>query len=275
MSTRAWLDYFEGNRRPDAAPAKGLRGEVPLPLRAPLARSLARFQLGESAGGRVHDEVQRHGDPVLDSSTRRSVQLYIEEEWRHARELSLVIDALGGELLEAHWTNAAFTACRRLLGLRTKMMTLAIAEVVGIVYYRALARHVGSAALSVALERIAAEEARHLDFQAAFFERALALASPLRRGSYRLLLALLMLSILGAAVAVLLVDHGALLRRLRVPLGPLLGDALLQLRSRGFLSAPAPLPVCARSTGVPQPGLAQAPGWVAGSTNPSLLAERR
>lgn len=52
--------------------------------------------------------------------------------------------ALGRELQAAHWTNAGFTACRRMLGLRTKMMTLAVAELIGIVYYRALATGLGS-----------------------------------------------------------------------------------------------------------------------------------
>ncbi len=50
-----WLAYFEGNARADRAPAGTLWAEVPMALRAPLARSLGRFQLGEAAGGRIHD----------------------------------------------------------------------------------------------------------------------------------------------------------------------------------------------------------------------------
>jgi len=139
MFGTTWLGYFEGNTRDDRAPASSLRDEVPAELRSSLAISLGRFQLGESAGGRIHEEITTHPDAALDAPTRRSVQLYIEEEWRHSRELALMVRALGGETQTAHWTNGAFTACRRILGLRTKMMTLAIAEVIGIVYYRALA----------------------------------------------------------------------------------------------------------------------------------------
>lgn len=237
MFGTTWLGYFEGNARRDCAPRATLCAEVAAELRAPLARSLGRFQLGESAGGKLHEEVQAHPDPVLDDGTRRSVQLYIEEEWRHARELSLVIGALGGELQTTHWTNGAFTACRRILGLRTKMMTLAIAEVIGIVYYRALASGVGSPSLAVSLERIANEESRHLDFQAGFFDRAVELAPARLRTPYRWLLRGAMFAILVAAFAVLWLDHGRLLRRAGARASALARAAWRELGDRRFLEA--------------------------------------
>jgi len=237
MFGTTWLGYFEGNARNDRAPHASLYAEVPAELRRPLAISLGRFQLGESAGGKIHEEIATHPDPALDASTRRSVQLYIEEEWRHSRELALIIRTLGGKLQTAHWTNGAFTACRRLLGLRTKMMTLAIAEVVGIVYYRALARGIGSPALAESLRRIANEEAQHLDFQAAFFDHAISLAAAPLRVPYRWLLRSLMLAIFAAALLVLLLDHGRLLRRSGAGVGALVTAAWRELACRHFLQA--------------------------------------
>jgi hypothetical protein len=239
MFGQTWLDYFETNARSDRPPAASLHAEVPAELRAPLAISLGRFQLGESAGGKIHEEMPTHRDRALDRGARRAVQLYIEEEWRHARELALVIRALGGELQSAHWTNGAFTACRRILGLRTKMMTLAIAEVIGIVYYRALASGVGSPALAVSLRRIANEESRHLEFQAAFFERAIAVSPAWFRVPYRWLLRGLMLGILAAALGVLLIDHGHVLRRAGARTLPLIRASWLELRARRFLQTRA------------------------------------
>lgn len=245
MFGTTWLAYFEANARSDHAPANTLCAEVPPDLRAPLARSLGRFQLGESAGGKIHDEMPTHPDRALDRATRRSVQLYIEEEWRHARELALVIRSLGGKLQTAHWTNGAFTACRRVLGLRTKMMTLAIAEVVGIVYYRALANGIGSPALATSLRRIAAEESLHLDFQAAFFDHALGLAPAWLRTPYRWLLRALMFAILAAALGVLLLDHGGLLRRAGAKAPELVRASWRELARRRFLepAVPGRLPV--------------------------------
>ncbi len=237
MIGTTWLGYFEGNQRADRAPAPGLLAQVPGELREALARSLGRFQLGESAGGRIHDEIVTLRDPALDPGLRRSIQLYIKEEWRHSRELAMIVVTLGGELQTAHWTNGAFTACRRLLGLRTKMMTLAIAEVVGIVYYRALATGIGSVSLATSLGRIANEEARHLDFQAAFFDHAVQQRGRASRGAYRLLLRALLLAIFVAACAVLLLDHGRLLARVGARPAELLRAAWNELSRRRFLAA--------------------------------------
>jgi len=242
MIGTTWLAYFEGNARRDCGPTATLRTEVPPTLWGPLGRSLGRFQLGESAGGKIHEEISTHPDPALDDGTRRAVQLYIEEEWRHARELSLVIEALGGELQTAHWTNGAFTACRRILGLRTKMMTLAIAEVVGIVYYRALASGVGSPALAVSLRRIANEESRHLDFQAAFFEHAIVLLPGRLRTPYRRLLQAMMLAILAAALLVLLLDHARVLRHAKADARSVIRASWRELSSRRFLQPALPAP---------------------------------
>jgi hypothetical protein len=236
MFGTTWLGYFEGNARPDCGPAVSLRDEVPAPLRARLAVSLGRFQLGESAGGKIHEDMREHPDPALDAATRRSIQLYIEEEWRHSRELAMVICALGGQVQTAHWTNRAFTACRRILGLRTKMMTLAIAEVIGIVYYRALASGVGSPALAVSLRRIADEESQHLDFQAEFFDYAVSLAPGWQQKPYRWLLRGMMFAILAAALLVLLVDHGRVLWSAGAGLRGLVSASWQELARRRFLS---------------------------------------
>ena len=242
MIGTTWLGYFEGNARRDCAPAATLRAEVPRVVCKPLSLSLGRFQLGESAGGKIHEEIATHPDRALDDGTRRAVQLYIEEEWRHARELALIIEALGGQLQTAHWTNGAFTACRRILGLRTKMMTLAIAEVIGIVYYRALASGVGSPALAVSLRRIANEESRHLDFQAAFFEHAIRLVPAWRRTPYRRLLQAMMLAILAAALLVLWLDHGRILRQAKADVRSVVSASWRELSGRRFLRPALPAP---------------------------------
>lgn len=242
MIGTTWLAYFEGNARRDCAPAATLGAEVPRALWGPLSQSLGRFQLGESAGGKIHEAIATHSDPALDAGTRRAVQLYIEEEWRHARELALIVEALDGKLQTAHWTNGAFTACRRLLGLRTKMMTLAIAEVIGIVYYRALARGVGSPALAVSLRRIADEESRHLDFQAAFFGHAVLQVPSWRRAPYRRLLQAMMLAILAAALLVLLLDHGRVLRHAKANVRGVVSAAWRELSGRRFLGPVLPAP---------------------------------
>src|SRR6202012_2582355 len=138
MNSEAWLGYFSNNQRADGeVPQSCGRGLSP-ELRAELACSIARFQLGEVSGGRIAREVETAADPALDPATRRAIQLYVLEEGRHARELYRLLLALGGSPLQKHWSSDWFRRVRRCLGLRTKLLTMGVAEVVGIVYYGAV-----------------------------------------------------------------------------------------------------------------------------------------
>ncbi len=164
MNSDLWLEYFSNNQRADTSIEGPCGAAVPAGMRAELADSLARFQLGEASGGRIASEVETAPDPALDAESRRAIQLYVLEEGRHARELFTLLRALGGQPLSQHWTSDWFRRVRRCLGLRTKLLTMAAAEVVGIVYYSALCDRVPCATVQRTLSVIAREEKRHLDF---------------------------------------------------------------------------------------------------------------
>jgi hypothetical protein len=216
MNSEAWLAYFSSNERPDTS-IVGPCGVALAPhARAELAHSLARFQLGEASGGRIAGEVETARDPGLDAPSRRAIQLYVLEEGRHARELYLLVRALGGQPLTRHWSSDWFRRVRRCLGLRTKLLTMAAAEVVGIVYYSALRDRVPCAALRRTLGLIAREETRHLDFQAAWFARAISRAPRIWRPLHAASIALRFGLILCAAVLSVLIDHRRALRVLDV-----------------------------------------------------------
>jgi hypothetical protein len=216
MNSDAWLDYFSHNQRPDATIGAVCGTALTPALRAALADSIARFQLGEASGGRIANEVETAVDCALDRASRRAIQLYVLEEGRHARELYLLLRALGGKPLARHWSSDWFRRVRRCLGLRTKLLTMAAAEVVGIVYYSALQARVPCSTVQSTLARIAREEEQHLDFQAAFFARAISLTPRLLRSGQILGTALRFALILSAAVLSVLVDHGQVLSALGV-----------------------------------------------------------
>jgi hypothetical protein len=216
MNSEAWLAYFSSNQRADADIVGPCGAALAPEVRCELAYSVARFQLGEASGGRIAAEVETSPDPALDAASRRAIQLYVLEEGRHARELYLLLRALGGEPLSKHWSSDWFRRVRRCLGLRTKLLTMAAAEVVGIVYYSALRDRVPCATVARAMGVIAHEEKRHLDFQAAWFARAISRAPRLLRPACALSIALRFGLILSAAVLSVLVDHRTLLGALRV-----------------------------------------------------------
>jgi len=216
MDSSAWFDYFTRNQRADGHIERVCGTALDPDLRRELALSLARFQLGEASGGRIAEEVETARDPALDLHNRRAIQFYVLEEARHARELAALVLALGGTTLTQHWSSDWFRRVRRCLGLRTKMLTMAAAEVVGIVYYTLLRERVACSTVERTLALIAREETRHLNFQAEWFAGAVAHAWwPLRPLlAFGIVLRFSVISC--AAVLFLLADHRHLLARLKV-----------------------------------------------------------
>lgn len=94
-----WSDYlrhFEQNaRRP--LPEVRLEPFEPAKARA-LARSLARFQLGEAGEGRIAHQIDTAKLPAIDDDYRAALKLFVREEGRHGRVLGLMVNALGGRL---------------------------------------------------------------------------------------------------------------------------------------------------------------------------------
>jgi len=232
MNSEAWLSYFSNNQRPDCVPKTPCSAALPTDVRLTLAQSIARFQLGEASGGRIAHEVETARDAGLDAPSRRAIQLYVLEEGRHARELFLLLRALGGQALSQHWSSDWFRRVRRCLGLRTKLLTMAAAEVVGIAYYSALRDRVPCATVRATLSMIAREEQRHLDFQADWFARAIARTPRLWRSAVAAGIALRFGLILGAAVLSVLIDHRRALQAVGVRPSAYLKACWLELCDR-------------------------------------------
>ncbi len=106
---------------------------------ASVAHSLAIFQLGESGGGTVVQQVRSSRLPGIDSDYADAMAYFVAEEHRHAELLACCVRALRGRLLQTNWTASLFVTGRRLMGLRLKVMVLLAAEIVGICYYSLIA----------------------------------------------------------------------------------------------------------------------------------------
>jgi hypothetical protein len=205
MRTSAeWLAYFRGNADHHPPEPSAAIAAMPARVRGPLAASIGRFYLGETGEGRIAHEALRAGDPALDVAMCEALALYIREEGRHAKALRGLVLALGGPLPKRHYTEVLFRHARRVLGLRTKMMTLAAAEVVGRAYYGLLVDHV--AEIAPVMSAIASDEDAHLAFQAEYFARVVT------GGSTGVELRAIVVAagftlITGAAIAMVLIDH--------------------------------------------------------------------
>lgn len=236
MDWSTWRAHFERNA---ARPLPSLRPsvhEVPAAWRGALARSLARFQVGEAGEGRIAHEIDLVQLPGVDADYRAALKRFVAEEGRHARILGGLVQALGGRLLARTWTERLFVHGRRLLGVRAKLLVLLAAEVVGLAFYGALAARLPKGAARRALEELCADEEAHLRFHCDFFR------VQTRTRAAQLLFASAWWPLVLAASTVVLLDHRSALRVM--DLAPrCLASALLQRAheaARQVREAPAP-----------------------------------
>ncbi|HTB83736.1 MAG TPA: ferritin-like domain-containing protein [Candidatus Sulfotelmatobacter sp.] len=164
-----WLEYFEHNRanRPPVPWEKGIAIEPH--LRAPLIRSLQKFQLGESGEGR---KLKSHARMTGDLAYAAAIHLFIGEEQEHARMMGKILRALDAPLLENHWSDRCFVFMRQLFGLHQELMVLLLPEMIAKRYFRALHDGTRDEVLRAVFAQIARDEDGHLAFHIEYLRRA-------------------------------------------------------------------------------------------------------
>jgi len=160
-----WTAYFEANAarhdRLDALIRWDSLSPLPAGQQAAIARSLQRFELGESGDGRgLLSKARWRNDHGYDWALR----LFVTEEQKHSALFRRVLLRFGTEPLSAHWSDGAFVALRRMLGLRTEVALFLIVETVAMEYFGALARCADPVVQAVA-RRILTDEVEHVRFQ--------------------------------------------------------------------------------------------------------------
>ena len=199
-----WLNHFENHATHPRSLPLDTDDSLAHAERSLIAASIATFQLGESSSGRhLLTRAQAAGPgPVV-----RVVELLIAEERRHAELLGQFMDAHAIARRHRHWTDAIFRTLRRLGGLQVAVSVLLTAELVGIVYYRALECATGCARLRVLARMLVADELVHVAFEAELLRALWARHPALTRAAHawqRLLL--------GATALVVWATHRRVLR---------------------------------------------------------------
>jgi hypothetical protein len=173
-----------------------------------VAKSLAIFQLGESGGGSVIEQARQSKIKGIDEHYANAMELFVNEEHRHAEILAICVRNLDGTLIRSNWTAKLFVFARRLIGLRLKVMVLLAAEVVGICYYHLLATRLPQSRLKSLLAQLVNDERAHLHFHCTFLRLQC-------RNSWRqLVFRLTWRTVMLAAAVVVLIDHRHAIRDL-------------------------------------------------------------
>lgn len=206
----AWSAYFAGNARVQRALEDTIDWGEPMLLasreRRAWVASLQRFQLGESGdGAHLLGELRRGGeDDVLVAA-----RAFVAEEGGHARLLRLLLARFDAAPLQDHWSDAAFVAARRLLGVATELAVIAVAEAVALVYYDRLAAGAPDPVIRGVARRILSDELGHVPFVTDRIALDLARWGRVRRG----LLRLFWWAAGVGATLVLAIDHAGVLRQ--------------------------------------------------------------
>lgn len=165
FDSKYWRDYFEENRK--LRPTLKLPYEIVLDevVHEPLLRSLQRFQLGETGDGH---HLRKFAKRIGDRDYIQSIDLFVREEQHHAQILGQVILAMNGTLLNWHWSDIAFVILRRVLHLKTELLILLIAEVIGKCFYKCVADKINNENLEEVFSLIVLDEILHIEFHTEF-----------------------------------------------------------------------------------------------------------
>jgi hypothetical protein len=222
-----WKDYFEVNAAlPDGVPW-GAGERLPEEERAWVGPSLAAFQLGESSDGRgLMAAAEACGRERKWFHLAAVTGAFIREEQGHAALLGRFLDREGIPRLDKEWTDIVFRRLRRGMPLRTILTVLVSAEILSLVYYRALSSATSSVTLRALCRKLLADELAHVAYEAALLEGLRRAGSPLRAAVERVAHGLLY----GATTGIVYLRHREVLKRGGYPLAAFLAAAAREFR---------------------------------------------
>jgi len=161
-----WLEIFQARAARLVIHQPGPGDRLSEEERRRIGASIATFQLGEQSEGRTllrfaRQFAARNQLPALPEVTA----LFIKEEQHHAAQLATFMRINGIPPKQASWTDSIFRVLRKLAGFEAAVTVLVTAEMIGFVYYRALARATDSRCLKSLCREMCADEAVHLRYE--------------------------------------------------------------------------------------------------------------
>ena len=159
-----WLNHFEYHAQHLRCIPDGLRDSLTPEEQRLIASSIATFQLGEqSEGMTLLGAAARFARAHTLPSLVRITELFIREEQQHAALLRGFMEDHQIPLKCHDWTEWVFRGVRRLAGLELYLYVLISAELIGVVYYRALEQATGCQRLKVLCRTLVSDELAHGD----------------------------------------------------------------------------------------------------------------
>jgi hypothetical protein len=161
-----WLAHFRSQAAHPRQVPTTLDDRLSARERRLIEAAIATFQLGESSdGAHLRGAVRAHCPGPESHALVEIMDLFIAEEQRHAR---LLADFMQDHeiALRAHAvTDGVFRRLRRCGGLAARLRMLVTAEIIGIVFYRALEVVTDCRRLQILCRTLVADELVHVAFE--------------------------------------------------------------------------------------------------------------
>lgn len=165
QSSEEWLAYFRRNTETLLSiPWSNGASLTPEESHA-IYRSIQQFQLGESSdGNHLRDLAHAYAVRTGDVAYGEAMDLFIQEEQRHARDLGRFMDLAEIPRTTSHWSDRVFRSLRTMGNLEMMLSVLLAAELIAKAYYVALREATDSPALRQLCRQILRDEAQHMYF---------------------------------------------------------------------------------------------------------------
>jgi hypothetical protein len=162
MHFQYWLNYFKGNQIHFDHIDWSAKDELTDPEKRLITLSIQKFQMGEHSEGK---HFLAFAKTMEDKSYLQTVKIFIKEEQDHALVLGKFMQLHGILKITKDPVDGIFRWLRKLAGIEGTITVLLTAEIIAMVYYKALKNATRSGILQKICHQILVDETMHLAFQ--------------------------------------------------------------------------------------------------------------
>lgn len=162
----SWYDYFVANALTSHDLRQGNFDELTDSERKRIGKSVATFQLGEYSEGRGLLRAAQSFERKIDTPYLVGItKLFIAEEQNHAMLLRRFMAIHNIPPIKKHWADAVFRWLRKGVGFEISITVLITAEIIALIYYKALRANTGSNQLNRICDKILTDEIQHVRYE--------------------------------------------------------------------------------------------------------------
>lgn len=163
---KRWHAHFIANSSRRRGVMIEERGDLTDVEKRLIEKSIATFQLGEYSEGKgLLRAAENFARQVDNEDLVKITRLFIAEEQNHAMLLQRFMAMNNIRPLKKHWADSVFRGLRKGVGFELSVTVLITAEIISLVYYKALSASTNSRQLQAICGKILSDETGHVEYE--------------------------------------------------------------------------------------------------------------